>query len=147
MRSQAAGAALLVAVAGCGGSSHSSASSTSTASRPAARTAASATSSTTTHPASTQPSQNARVPATFTIGPDGAVAPAIISVPASFAVALTVVSHDRREHQVVLAATKLTVPAGGRASARIAGLRKGRYPLQLDGAPRGTLLIGVQPGP
>jgi len=41
----------------------------------------------------------------------------------------------------------LAVPAGGRASAPVAGLKPGRYPLKVDGVVRGALVIGVQPGP
>jgi hypothetical protein len=44
-------------------------------------------------------------------------------------------------------ARALTVPAGGRASTLITSLKTGSYPLEVDGAARGTLEIGGEPGP
>ncbi|MGI8428529.1 MAG: hypothetical protein ACR2OB_04335 [Solirubrobacteraceae bacterium] len=41
----------------------------------------------------------------------------------------------------------LVVPARGRASVLLAGLRSGRYELKVDGVVRGALVIGGQPGP
>ena len=41
----------------------------------------------------------------------------------------------------------LIVPAGGRASTLIRGLRAGQYAIDIDGTPRGTLIIGGEPGP
>jgi hypothetical protein len=58
-----------------------------------------------------------------------------------------VVSGDGRSHRVVIASRGLTVPAGGRASVRLPGLRAGRYGLEVDGAGRGVLVIGGEPGP
>jgi hypothetical protein len=87
------------------------------------------------------------VPATFTIKPGGGVAPPTIIVPPQFPVELTVVSGDGRAHRVVLHGRSLTVPAQGRAETLINGLRAGSYPLRIDGAPKGTLVIGGAPGP
>jgi hypothetical protein len=78
------------------------------------------------------------------------VTPPTISVPAHFAVELTVVSRDGRAHQTVLRTIKpypLSVPAHGRASVRIPAPRLGQYALDVDGARRATLVIGAQPGP
>lgn len=41
----------------------------------------------------------------------------------------------------------LTVPAGGRASVLIGGLKAGDYGLDVDGTPRAKLVIGGEPGP
>jgi hypothetical protein len=92
-------------------------------------------------------SSDVRVPATFVIKPGGRLAPAQITVPTHFSVQLTVVSGDGRSHRAVLQSHALTVPARGRASVLIGGLRQGRYPLMLDGSAAGLLLIGGQPGP
>ena len=86
----------------------------------------------------------------FTVAAGGALVPPTISVPAAVPVELTVVSRDGRAHVAVLRSPlsrSLNVPAGARASVLISGLRPGRYALALDGAMRGALVIGVQPGP
>ncbi|MDQ6821235.1 MAG: hypothetical protein ACR2L9_08045 [Solirubrobacteraceae bacterium] len=65
-------------------------------------------------------------------------------------IVLTVLSGDGRGHRVRLRSpggATLSVPAGGRASALIGGLRQGSYAIAVDGAPRGQLVIGVTPGP
>jgi len=41
----------------------------------------------------------------------------------------------------------LSIPAGRAAAARLTGLPRGRYAIDVDGAPQGTLVIGTQPGP
>jgi hypothetical protein len=74
----------------------------------------------------------------------------MISIPAKFAIELTVVSGDGRVHNAVLrtmTAYPLTVPAHGRTSLRVPGQRAGQYALDVDGRRRATLLIGVSPGP
>jgi hypothetical protein len=88
-----------------------------------------------------------RLPATFTIGPSGKLTPPTVSAPASVAVQLTVTSADGKPHRVTLGGHHLTVPAGGRASVLITGLKAGHYAVRVDGSPRGTLVMGAQPGP
>ncbi len=95
-------------------------------------------------------STNARVPATFTIASGGQVSPSTVSAPAFLAVQLTIVSHDGQAHQVLLRTPtphKLAVAAHGHATVLIPGLRAGSYPLEIDGAARGALTIGGEPGP
>jgi hypothetical protein len=95
-------------------------------------------------------SSNARVPATFTIRPDGSVSPQSVSAPAFLAVSLTVVSRDGRRHQIVVHTPKsrsLTVSANAPASVLIGGLRAGSYGVDVDGTPRAKLVIGGEPGP
>ncbi len=94
--------------------------------------------------------QQVRLPATFRVEPGGVLSPPSVSSPAFLAIELTVVSADGRRHRIVLATPKphrLAVPAGGRASALIAGLRAGHYVIDVDGAPRGALDVGGEPGP
>jgi hypothetical protein len=87
------------------------------------------------------------VPARFTILTGGSVNPPTITVPAHFPVELIVISGDRRRHEAALGRRSLTVPARGQASTLIHGLRSGSYRLQVDGTPRGVLVIGGAPGP
>jgi hypothetical protein len=90
------------------------------------------------------------VPATFTVLTAGKVEPPSISIPAHFAIELTVVSGDGRPHQAVLRTTKpypLSVPAHARASVLVPGQRAGQYALDVDGGRQATVLIGGQPGP
>ena len=95
-------------------------------------------------------SANARVPATFTISRSGSVSPPTVSAPAFLAISLTVVSGDGKPHQVrllTLAPHVLHVPAGGRATTLIGGLKAGSYAIQIDGKPKAKLVIGGEPGP
>jgi hypothetical protein len=90
-----------------------------------------------------------RVPARFSIRA-GRLTPPEIAVPAFLRIGLAVSSRDGRAHEVLLAAPRtvvLRVPAGGRASTTIPGLRKGRWEISVDGRPAGALVAGAQPGP
>ncbi len=147
--------------AGCGGSKSTSTRSTPTA--PAAQSTVTTTPSRTTTTVTTKPTTttakttttattgavNARVPARFTISPSGTVSPPTITVPAHFAVELIVVS-DGGAHRITLRTphpATLSVRAHGQASTLIRSLRTGSYPLQVDGVPKGALVIGGSPGP
>ena len=80
----------------------------------------------------------------------GRLVPSSVSAPAFLAVQLTVASGDGKQHRVLLKTPtphSLTVPAHGRASLIVPGLRAGQYQIEVDGAPRGILLIGGEPGP
>ena len=70
-----------------------------------------------------------------------------MTAPAHIPVLLTVVSGDGRAHRAVLRKHELMVPAHGRASVLLTGLKDGRYPLDIDGAPKGALVVGGAPGP
>lgn len=95
-------------------------------------------------------SSNARVPATFTIHANR-VSPASVSAPAFLAVRLTVVSGDGQSHAIAVKLAgeqrRLSVPAHGRASVLIPGLKAGDYGVEIDGKVRAMLLIGGEPGP
>lgn len=147
-------------LAGCGGSSHvhtTSSATTPTSTRAPATTTRISTSAGTKTKTSSPPPETTttgaagvHLPATFTIQSGGTLAPPSVSAPAGVPVELTVVSGDGKAHQVVLKAPArrtLSVPAGGRAQAVLTGLAKGQYPLQVDGAMKGTVIIGGQPGP
>lgn len=80
----------------------------------------------------------------------GHAVPATVSIPAHLAVELELRSGDGRPHRAQLHApgsAPLSVPAGGRAVQRIAGLRPGRYVLMVDGLPSAALYVGGEPGP
>jgi hypothetical protein len=96
------------------------------------------------------PATHVRLPATFTIAPDGTLNPPVIAVPASLPVQLTVVSKDGHAHHVVLQSAvprALSVPANGKGSVLLTGLHKGDYKVVVDGKVKGSLSIGVQVGP
>lgn len=93
---------------------------------------------------------NARVPASFEILAGGRLTPATVSAPAFLALQISVRSADSTAHQLALGTPRphsLTVAAHGHASVLIAGLRAGTYAVDVDGRPRGALLIGGEPGP
>ena len=93
---------------------------------------------------------NDRIVAQFTIRSGGSVTPRLITVPAHIPVVLTLVSHDRRAHRVLLRAPgahPLVVPAHGQVSTRLDRLRTGTYALGVDGTRRAALDIGGAPGP
>jgi hypothetical protein len=76
--------------------------------------------------------------------------PPTVSAPANLDIQLTLIAADGKVHHAVLRTIKpypLTVPAGGRATVLLPGQRAGHYALDIDGRPRATLVIGVQPGP
>lgn len=145
---------------GCGSSDHAGAkrpsgvaggtTETVGAPAPSAPGAGSATATTAPSPGPGSGGSNARLPATFVITGRGSLSPTSISAPAGVAIVLTVISGDGRAHQVVLGGTParpLAVPAHGRVSLRLSGLKMGRYQLAVDGVSAGALVIGVQPGP
>ena len=144
---------------GCGGSKHSSSAAATTAHPGSTRQAGTATTSTlsssaptgtTTTQAGSAAATNARVPATFAIEGGGKLTPASVSIPAFLAIELTAISGDGRPHTMTVngrVTVTLHVPPRGSASALMPGLRAGRYPVIVDGAKRGTLVIGGEPGP
>lgn len=74
-----------------------------------------------------------------------------MSAPAFLAVRLTAVSGDGKPHIVAVRLPgkqpQISVPANGRASELIPGLKAGEYAVEIDGKPRAMLLIGGEPGP
>jgi hypothetical protein len=60
---------------------------------------------------------------------------------------LAVISHASRPLLVAVSTHSLTVPPHGSASVRLAGLRAGRYTIEVDGRARAALVVGAQPGP
>jgi hypothetical protein len=101
----------------------------------------------TTGRTSTAGASNVRLPATFTIGQGGKLTPPSVSAPAGVLIGLTLISGDGRGHRVIVAHKTLVVPARGRTYSALQGLGHGRYPVLVDGAPRGTLIVGGQVGP
>ena len=91
-----------------------------------------------------------RVPATYVIRAGGRLNPPVVSVPAFLAVQLSIASADGSSHRVLVKTPTphtLAVPAHGRKSILIPGLRAGNYQIDVDGKPGGTLTIGGEPGP
>lgn len=160
--------ALLAAVflCGCGGSgarstgaasttaasstaASTTAASTTAASTTAASTAAASTTAASTTAARTQDS-DVRLPARFIIRPGDTLFPPQIAAPKQVTVALTVVSGDGRRHRFVLRTPRrhqISVSPGHSAELTLKGLASGTYNVQVDGALRGRLIIGVAPGP
>jgi hypothetical protein len=95
------------------------------------------------------PATGPRVPATFTVAAGGTLTPPEISVPVHYRVELTFLDHGGAVAVRVLTPHPVTlnVPAGGEASKVISGLPKGTYPIAVNGATRGSLVIGSAPGP
>jgi hypothetical protein len=93
---------------------------------------------------------NVRLPARFEITGHATLSPSTVAAPAGVTIELTLSSGDGRPHQVRLRTApphSLSVPAGGRASLALTGLKDGSYELDVDGARAGALIVGAQPGP
>lgn len=91
-----------------------------------------------------------RIPATFTVTASGTLTPPVITVPAALPIEVTVTSGDGNPHRVELgtpAPHSFSVPAGGKGSVLVSKLHKGTYPVDVDGSPKGSLLVGAAPGP
>ena len=89
----------------------------------------------------------ARVPARFTVGPDG-IDPPQVSVPAFLAIELIV--DNRLERPIVVrleGAEPLTVAAGSEGRALLDGRRKGRYVVNFLSVGQALLVTGAEPGP
>lgn len=87
-----------------------------------------------------------RVPVDLLVSAD-AVAPPTVTVPAFLPLQITARATDATEHRVTVAGATLTVGASGTASARLDGLRRGTYPVTVDGRALGELIVGDEPGP
>ena len=94
-------------------------------------------------------SEPIRVPATFTLRA-GRLTPGTITVPPFLAIAISVRNADSRPHAIVVRADRaysLVAAPGRRAARMLPGQRAGSYPVLVDGARRGTLTAGGEPGP
>jgi len=166
-RSAAALAAVLAigaaAAAGCGGDDGSPQTGTAPPAPTATAPASTGAATTPAPPTGTVPAAGAtspedqpggagdeqpiRVPARFAFS-DSGLSPAEVAVPAFLNIRLTGVSKDGRAHTIVFQGTRIEVPADGRASATIGGLKKGRYGVTIDGRENAaTIVSGAEPGP
>jgi hypothetical protein len=138
----------LLSLSGCGKNAPTRASTTAASHGAGAK---STPASTPPGSATTSGADHVVLPATFTAEPGGKLSPATVSGPGSIPVLLTVVSGDGRAHQVIVRVPPrprtLHVPAAGRASLRLENLPVGSFAIVLDGAVRGRLITGVNPGP
>jgi hypothetical protein len=93
----------------------------------------------------------ARVPVELTVGSDGSVSPATVSVPAFLALELQVRNRTAGTLSVTLEhadpAGPFEVGAGMTGTRRLAGMRPGRYAITVAGAGSATLVAGAEPGP
>jgi hypothetical protein len=93
----------------------------------------------------------ARVPVAITVGSDGTVSPASVSVPAFLALELQVRNRTGGSITVRWEASEpagtFEVGAGKTGSRRVAGVKPGRYPLAIGGAGSATVVAGTEPGP
>ncbi|MGI9183387.1 MAG: hypothetical protein ACR2GZ_00260 [Solirubrobacteraceae bacterium] len=163
-----AAVALTLALAGCGGSSASS-SSSATVTRQATATATvttsarstSATSARTSAPGRTRASSRTTttttttnaapsLPAQFVIQAGGRLRPSLVAAPGHTEIQLTVRSRDGQAHRFVLdipGPRVLKTAPGVAVGLRLVGLPNGTYPIEVDGVPRGKLIVGATPGP
>jgi hypothetical protein len=138
-------AAAVLLVGGCNSGKTTATAQTATATRPAPATTS--TAATTTSIPSSNGAATAVLPAQFTLNADGSVSPPLVGGPVGTTIALTVTSHASHSVTLSVASRSLRVPPGGHASARLQGLKAGRYAIQADGTPRAALVVGAQPGP
>ncbi len=118
-----------------------------TAPAPAVTTPGPTTTSPEDQPGGAGDEQPAVVPAVFTIAAGG-VTPPRVEVPAFFTIRVTGVSQDGQAHTIAFRGKSADVPAGGRASLRVTGLKAGEYPVTIDGdAGAATIAVGAEPGP
>jgi hypothetical protein len=122
---------------------------------PAGSTSAAQSTSTTegTVSASTTTSASTRrgpeLPAEFKIEPGGTLSPARISAPPHTAIALSLISSGG-SYVIALGtphAQSYAVSGDHPVHAILNGLANGTYAIEVDGHPRGQLIVGAAPGP
>jgi hypothetical protein len=150
-----------LALAACGGSSHSSSpaaaitQSHSTTAKVITESSSSAPTSTTATTATTTSTStkdtNVRLPASFTIRAGGVLTPPSIAAPKHTDIQLSVTAADGKTHSLAIEASPryyyLKVKPGSPARAVLRELRNGHYTITVDGAKRGLLIVGAVPGP
>lgn len=159
--------AIALALAGCGGSSGTgSSSSSSGASAPTSTTTSTSSTSgsaatqtgtvtasnTVVTKASASSTTNAApsLPANFVIEPGGRLNPSQVGAPAHTSIAFTVSSKGRHSHRVSLGTPQphsFEVTKAHPGGLVLTGLHNGTYAVDIDGHPRGKLIVGVTPGP
>jgi hypothetical protein len=123
-----------------------------TATAPAQTTATAPAQTTATTSPEDQPGgagdeEPARVPARFVLQADGSLQPATISVPAFLTIAVSVENRGDAAHQLEVAGAGVQVAAGQEATLTLEGRRAQRLDVLIDGAPKGVLVVGAEPGP
>jgi hypothetical protein len=147
-------------VAACGGSSSSSSSGPATDSPSATSASSSAATTSPTGSASGSSSSSStsaaardrdvRLPVTFAIGAGGSLAPPEVAVPKHIDIALTVAAKDGKSHTFALKTPHeylAAVAPGKPTRALLTGIPAGTYAVEVDSRIRGTLIVGVAPGP
>jgi hypothetical protein len=88
-----------------------------------------------------------RVPATFRLK-GGRLRPPTVSVPAFLRIELVIANQDTGRHTVTFRDKTLAVPGGDTKSTVIEeGLKKGRFPVAVDGRSAGAIVSGAGGGP
>lgn len=149
---------LALPLAACGGSSHSSSPPPTTTSAATPRVTVTAESSSSAQPPpkprhkhhTSTKDTNVRVPALFTIHAGGALTPPSVAAPKKTDIQLTIRSGDGKRHSfaIDLPHRYATVVRPGHPVRKLlADLHNGHYAIVVDGAARGTLIVGAVPGP
>jgi len=92
-------------------------------------------------------SATAVLPASFVVNADDSRSPPLVAAPVQTTIQLTITSHASDPVRVSVAAKSVSVQPGAHATARLPGLKAGRYTVSVDGMKRGALVVGAQPGP
>jgi hypothetical protein len=109
-----------------------------------------ASSVTTARAASATTTTAPRLPARFTVGAGGRLSPPAVSAPANIDIEVSIRCTDRYVHRVVLATPHrhtFKVSRSSAADVLLIGLHNGTYAINVDGKPRGKLIVGAIPGP
>jgi hypothetical protein len=158
---------LAAALAGCGGDDEQTSATQATPAPPPATVTATPSATPTATPtptATTQPTPTStsaedqpggagdeeaiRVPAEFTISPDGKISPPQISVPAFFQIEITVHNKSAQPVGVTWAGDALmTVPPNGSAAKTVKGRKKGNYVVSAQPGGDALIVTGAKPGP
>jgi hypothetical protein len=80
----------------------------------------------------------------------GSLSPPLVAAPAHTNIALTVRSHDGHSHRVSLGTPQphsFEVTKAREGAVLLTGLKNGTYAVDVDGHPRGKLIVGATPGP
>ncbi len=90
------------------------------------------------------------LPAIFAIKAGGVLDPPQIAAPKRTDIELTIRARDGRTHLFVLDVPhpyRATVHPGAPTMRLLSGIPKGTYSIEVDHVKRGTLIVGVAPGP
>jgi hypothetical protein len=155
-------AALSISIGGCGSDDEAASGERSATPDPTASAATATPTATATATATATPGgedqqggggdeAEARVPVALTVGTDGTISPKAVAVPAFLALELQVRNRTGGAISVSMQGADppgpFEVAAGETSHERIAGVKKGRYAITVEGVGTATLVSGAEPGP